>query len=136
MHWCVSVNSDTGVFLHVLVSEGCYCIPVLSSGSCEGYPKKPGQGKRERIRLALTGGRGHSGPGEAVHSYLQTPQIHTRTQMPTYNRYQLILPYNQALNYYSYIMLWNIKQAHLMILTQESDHIYYGVLMLSTHSVN
>lgn len=38
LHWCVSVNSDTGVFVYVSVFECCYCIPVLRSGSCVGHP--------------------------------------------------------------------------------------------------
>ncbi len=38
MHWCVSVNSDTGVFVYVSVCEGCYCILVFRGGSCVGHP--------------------------------------------------------------------------------------------------
>lgn len=38
LHWCVSVNSDTGVFVYASVCESCYCIPVLKRGSCVGHP--------------------------------------------------------------------------------------------------
>lgn len=37
MHWCMSVYSDTGVFVYVSVCEGGYCILVFS-GSCVGHP--------------------------------------------------------------------------------------------------
>lgn len=67
LHWCVSVNSDTGVFVYVSACEGRYCIPVLRSGSRVGHPN--GDKVKENVcGWHLLGGGGHAGSGEALHT--------------------------------------------------------------------
>jgi len=53
MHWCVSVNSDTGVFMYMSACEGGYGIPVERGGSCEGHPNW------YKVKETCTGRRGH-----------------------------------------------------------------------------
>lgn len=37
MQRCVSVNSDTVVFVYMSACEGCFSISVYRSGSCVGH---------------------------------------------------------------------------------------------------